>query len=86
MAASSRVALPIVGRVLERLDLRYPTVFVLLAALTLVDFVVPDVIPLADELGLLLLTILVGRWKTRRDAPGQRPGASQAAEPLTTRR
>ena len=66
MASSSRVTIPFVGRLIERLDLRYPTLFVLLAALTLVDFVVPDVVPLADELGLLLLTALVGRWKTRR--------------------
>jgi len=38
--------------------------------LTALDFVVPDVIPFADELGLLLLTLLVGRWKARRaDTP-----------------
>jgi hypothetical protein len=77
MAIPSRVTLPFVGRLIERLNLRYPTLFLLLAALTLVDFVVPDVVPLADELGLLLLTMLVGRWKSRRPATLDRDLASE---------
>lgn len=76
MAVSSRVATPLIGRLIERLNLRYPTLFLLLAGLTALDFVVPDVIPFADELGLLLLTLLVGRWKARRaDTPGTSPPA-----------
>jgi len=71
MAVSSRVATPLVSRLIERLNLRYPALFLLLAGLTVLDFAVPDVIPFADELGLLLLTLLLGRWKARRtDAPG----------------
>lgn len=66
MTSSSRVGIPVVGRLLERLNLRFPTLFVLLSALTLVDFLVPDAVPLVDEVGLLLLTMLVGRWKGRR--------------------
>jgi len=76
MAVSSRVATPLIGRLIERLNLRYPTLFLLLAGLTALDFVVPDVIPFADELGLLLLTLLVGRWKARRaDTPPTSPPA-----------
>ena len=40
--------------------------FLLFAVLTVVDFIVPDVIPLADEIGLALLTVLFGMWKERR--------------------
>lgn len=38
----------------------------LFAVLTLADIIVPDVIPLADEIGLALLTLLLGLWKDRR--------------------
>ncbi len=59
-------------RVLQRLNLRFPSLFVLFAVLTLADFIVPDVIPLADEIGLALLTLLLGFWKDRRHQPRQR--------------
>jgi hypothetical protein len=54
------------GRILQRLNLRFPSLFVLFAALTVADLVIPDVIPLADEIGLALLTLLLGLWKDRR--------------------
>ena len=63
----------VLGRVLQRLNLRFPSLFVLFAVLTLADFIVPDVIPLADEIGLALLTLLLGFWKDRRHQPRQRP-------------
>lgn len=62
----------VLGRVLQRLNLRFPSLFVLFAVLTLADFIVPDVIPLADEIGLALLTLLLGFWKDRRHQPRQR--------------
>ncbi|HNV27002.1 MAG TPA: hypothetical protein PKI21_12065 [Nitrospira sp.] len=62
----------LLGRVLQRLNLRFPSLFVLFAVLTLADFIVPDVIPLADEIGLALLTLLLGFWKDRRHQPRQR--------------
>jgi hypothetical protein len=40
--------------------------FVLFALLTLVDLVLPDPIPLLDELGLALLTLLLALWRDRR--------------------
>ncbi|MDP9132625.1 MAG: hypothetical protein M3M98_05765 [Nitrospirota bacterium] len=55
------------GRILQRLNLRFPSLFVLFAALTVADIVIPDVIPLADEIGLALLTLLLGLWKDRRN-------------------
>ena len=62
----------VLGRVLQRLNLRFPSLFVLFAVLTLADFIVPDVIPLADEIGLALLTLLLGFWRDRRHQPRQR--------------
>jgi hypothetical protein len=44
-----------------------PTLFLLLATLTLVDMLVPDVIPFLDEIGLALLTIILGMWRDRRN-------------------
>lgn len=46
--------------------LRYPQLFLLTAALFAVDLVVPDMIPLADELLLGMLTLLLARLKDRR--------------------
>jgi Family of unknown function (DUF6116) len=57
------------ARLLARLNLRFPTLFVLFAFLTLIDFVLPDPLPLADELGLALLTLLLGLWSNRRSSP-----------------
>ena len=47
--------------------LRYPTLFWVTGALFLVDLVIPDFIPLADEILLGLATMLFANWKTRRD-------------------
>lgn len=62
----------IVARLLERLNLRFPTLFLVLAILTLIDFVVPDTIPFLDEIGLALLTVAFGMWKNRKAANNQR--------------
>lgn len=59
------------ARLLASLNLRFPTLFVLFAILTLVDFVLPDPVPLADELGLALLTLLLGLWRNRRAPPAR---------------
>lgn len=49
--------------------LRYPTLFKLTAALFAVDLLLPDPIPLVDELTLALLTLVLANWKQRK-APG----------------
>lgn len=47
--------------------LRFPWLFVVLAGLLLFDLLVPDPIPLIDELVLTVLTLLAASW--RRDEP-----------------
>ena len=49
--------------------LSYPRLFALAAALFAIDLVVPDVIPLADEILLGLGTLLLANWKKRKE-PG----------------
>jgi hypothetical protein len=46
--------------------LRFPTLFAVTAALFLIDLVVPDMIPFADELLLGLGTLVLARWKKQR--------------------
>lgn len=46
--------------------LRFPTLFVITACLFVVDLVIPDVIPFADELLLGLGTLLLGSLRKRR--------------------
>lgn len=77
LASVDRVSL--LGRFMQGLQLRFPTLFVIFAVLTLADLIVPDVIPLADEIGLALLTLLLGMWKDRRSLPlqGDARGASR---------
>jgi hypothetical protein len=61
--------------------LRFPQLFVLTAGLFLLDLIVPDLIPFADEVLLGLLTVLFASWRRRRTEPvagtgprGGRPG------------
>lgn len=49
--------------------LRFPTLFVVTALLFAVDLLVPDPVPLLDELLLGLLTALFGAWR-KRPVPG----------------
>jgi hypothetical protein len=69
----------ILTRLLARLNLRFPTLFTFFALLTLLDLVLPDPIPFADELGLALLTLLLGLWRERRSSPI--PRADSASHP-----
>ncbi len=63
------MANPLLAPVLRWLSrLSFPRLFLLAAALFVVDLVVPDVIPLADEILLGLGTLLLANWKDRRKA------------------
>ncbi len=53
--------------------LSFPRLFVVTAALFLIDLVVPDLVPLADELLLGLGTLLLASWKKRKDTPPLTP-------------
>jgi len=48
--------------------LRFPVLFLISAGLFVVDLVVPDLIPFADEVLLGLSTALLASWRTRRVA------------------
>ena len=47
--------------------LRSWQLFLLAGGLFVADLIVPDPIPLIDEVMLGLATLLLGRWKRRRD-------------------
>jgi uncharacterized membrane protein YccC len=53
-------------RLIGRLNLRFPTVFLLFVGLTVVNMIIPDPIPLIDEIGLALIAAMFGLWKRRR--------------------
>lgn len=74
MAARPMILAWLVSRAAQ---LRFPKLFALTAALFLVDLVVPDLIPFADELLLALATALLGSWRRRKVAgPPGAPGAT----------
>ena len=52
--------------------LRFPVLFLITATLFVVDMLIPDFIPFADELLLGLGTVLLASWK-RRKTPVERP-------------
>lgn len=63
---SSRLSVTaLAGRWLARR--RFPTLLALAAVLLLVDLVVPDPIPFADELLLAVATALLAAWRRPRD-------------------
>ncbi|AXK71619.1 hypothetical protein DWG18_04475 [Lysobacter sp. TY2-98] len=43
--------------------LRHPTLFWITATLFVIDLLIPDFIPFADEIILGLATLLLSRWK-----------------------
>jgi hypothetical protein len=64
-----------VQRFLPRL--RYPYLFVVLGSLLLIDLIVPDPVPLVDELILAVLTLLTATLTTR---PAATPEAATPDE------
>jgi hypothetical protein len=56
--------------------LRFPTLFVITACLFLVDLVIPDVIPFADELLLGLGTLLLGSLRRRKQGTAERAASA----------
>ena len=59
-----------IGRLVTRFaaGLRFPTLFKIVAALFVLDLVVPDLVPFYDEILLALGTLLLGSIKSRRAA------------------
>jgi len=50
--------------------LRFPWLFALTALLLVINLLVPDPVPLLDELVLALLTLLFGMWRQRGTGKG----------------
>jgi hypothetical protein len=49
--------------------LRFPQLFLVTLVLFLADLLIPDLIPFVDEILLGLATLILARWKDRRDPP-----------------
>ena len=49
--------------------LRFPTLFAIAGALFLLDLLIPDFIPFADELLLGLVTLMLASLKRRKPPP-----------------
>jgi hypothetical protein len=58
---------------------RFPTLFSVAAAVFVIDFLIPDFVPFADELLLGTVTLLLGSLRKRgqpgESGPGERPPA-----------
>jgi Family of unknown function (DUF6116) len=56
-----------VGRLITRITagMRFPTLFLVVGGLFLLDLVVPDLIPFYDEIMLAMLTVLIGSIRKR---------------------
>lgn len=61
--------------------LRFPTLTVIAAILFVLDLVIPDVIPLADEILLGLLTAALASWKSSRRGPRATSSRGSGPEP-----
>ena len=62
---------PIIALVVGFLSrLRFPVLFVVTAVAFVLDLVVPDVIPFADEIALGLMAALLASWRKRRAGEG----------------
>ncbi|TVO63625.1 DUF6116 family protein [Denitromonas ohlonensis] len=64
---------PFIDALLNRVArLRFPQIFLLTAAVFVVDLLVPDPLPFADEILFGLLTILFGLWRKGRGSDDRR--------------
>lgn len=67
--------------------LRFPQLFIVTAILFLLDLLIPDLIPFADEILLGLATLLLGTWKkgkqTERDGRGKAKQNGSERRPMT---
>jgi len=58
--------------------MKYPYLFLILLGLFAANVIIPDPIPFVDEAMLLVLTLLVGSWGKRGEAP---PEDQRSAQP-----
>lgn len=71
------------ARIVERVAgrLRFPALFLLTAALFVVNLLVPDPLPFVDEILLGLVTLMLGAWKDRDDDAEDANVETSAREP-----
>ncbi len=63
------MATPLLGPLLAYASrLRFPTLFLITIVLFVVDVIIPDIVPFADEILLGLGTLLLSTWKKRPPA------------------
>jgi len=60
--------------------LRFKELFLLILALFLLDLVIPDMIPMIDEIILGLLTILLASWKKENHRRNRHEGKGNVIE------
>ena len=59
--------IPIISAILAFAEgLRFRQLFLLVGSLFLIDLLIPDFVPMADEILLGLLTLLLAAWKKER--------------------
>ena len=59
--------IPLISMILSYADkLKYKNLFLMTLFLFIVDFIVPDMIPMIDEIILGLLAIILANWKKER--------------------
>ncbi len=63
--------------------LRLPWLFFLTAIVLVVDLVVPDAIPLVDEVLLALFTVILGSLKKKRTGDGAATEEASSGDPTT---
>lgn len=74
---------PLLGQLLPRFilrfaeRLRFPQLFLLAAGLFLLDLLIPDLIPFADEILLALVTLILAALRRRDEAPVARSEAGR---------
>jgi hypothetical protein len=61
--------------------LRFPYLFLVTAALFLVDILIPDLLPFADEILLGLGTLVFGTWRRSRSNPGEKRKETETRSP-----
>lgn len=65
----------LVGQILQRLgQLRFRNLFLIFAALLLIDLAIPDFVPLIDEILLGILTMIFWSWR-------KPPGMTKVIDP-----
>lgn len=60
--------------------LRFPTLFFITLGLWAINMIIPDPLPLIDEIVMGLLTLMLATWKNRKQAPGAPAGEGVTIE------